>query len=117
MMGRKYTRSLFDPCVYFCNLLSSEYIYLLLNVKDMLIASKNRSLIDKIKVQLSSEFEMKDLREAKRILGIEIERDMVKGRESLTQKAYLQKVLQRFLIGNEAKSVSSPLASHFKISA
>ena len=36
---------------------------------------------------------------------------------SLTQKAYLQKVLQKFLIGDEAKSVGSPLAPHFKLSA
>ena len=62
----------------------------------MLIPFKNRSLIDKLKVQLSSEFEMKDLGEAKRILGIEIDRDSVKGRVSLTRKAYLQKVLQKF---------------------
>jgi len=36
---------------------------------------------------------MKDLGEVRRILGIEIERDRVKERVSLTQKAYLQKVL------------------------
>ena len=36
---------------------------------------------------------------------------------SLTQKAYLQKVLQKFLIGEEAKSVYSPLAPHFNLSA
>ena len=36
----------------------------------MLIASTNRSLIDKLKVRLSSEFEMKNLGEAKRILGM-----------------------------------------------
>ena len=59
----------------------------------MLIASKNISLIDKLKVQLSYEFKMKNLREVRRILGIEIERDRVKERVSLTQKAYLQKVL------------------------
>jgi len=59
----------------------------------MLIASKNRSSIDKLKVQLSSEFEMKDLGEPKRILSMKIERDRVKGRVSLTQKTYLQKVL------------------------
>jgi len=60
---------------------------------------------------------MKDLGEARRILGIEIERDRVNGRVTLTQKAYLQKLLQKFLIGEEAKSVSSPLAPHFKLSA
>jgi len=83
----------------------------------MLIASKHRSSIDKLKVQLSCEFEMKDLGEARRILGMKIERDRVKERVSLTQKAYLQKVLQNFLIDDEAKSVGSLLAPHFKLSA
>ena len=117
MCGRGYTRSLYDPCVYFCKLSSGEYIYLLLYLDDMLIASKNRSSIDKLKVQLSYEFEMNDLREARRVLGMEIERDRVKRRVSLTQKAYSQKMLQKFLIGDEIKSVSSPLALHFKLSA
>ena len=83
----------------------------------MLIASKNKSSIDKLKVQLSSKFEIKDLEEPRRILGMKIERYRVEGRVSLTQKAYLQKVLQKFLIGDEGKSVSSPLAPHFKLSA
>jgi len=60
---------------------------------------------------------MKDLGEARRLLGMKIERDRVKERVSLTQKAYLQKVLQNFLIDDEAKSVGSLLASHFKLSA
>jgi len=89
-----------------------EYIYLVLYIDDMLIASTNRSSIDKLRVRLLSKFEMKDLGEAKRILGVEIERDRVKGKVSLTQKAYLQKVLQKFYIGCEANSESSPLAPH-----
>ena len=60
---------------------------------------------------------MKNLGEVKRRLGMEIERDRVKGKVSLTQKAYLQKILQKFYIGCDVKSVSSPLASHFKLSA
>jgi len=44
---------------------SREYIYLLLHIDDMLTTSKNRSSIDKLKVQLSSVFKMKDLGEAK----------------------------------------------------
>jgi len=37
MIGHGYTRSLFDPCMYFRKLPSYEYIYLLLYVYDMLI--------------------------------------------------------------------------------
>ena len=76
-----YTRSLYDPCVYFHKLPSGEYIYLLLYVDNILIASTNRSSIDKLKVQLSSEFEMKDLGEAQGTLDMEIERDKVKEKE------------------------------------
>ena len=49
-----------------------EYIYLLLYVDDMLIASKSRSMIDRLKKQLSSEFEMKDLDEAKKVLSMKL---------------------------------------------
>ena len=52
----------------------------------MLIASTNRSSIDKLKIRLSSEFEMKDLGEAMMMLGMEIERDRVKGKMSLTRR-------------------------------
>ena len=40
----------------------------------MLIASKSKSAIDKLK-DLSSEFEMKDLGEAKKVQGMEIAKD------------------------------------------
>jgi len=46
---------------------------------------------------------------------MEIERDRTSGKVSLTQKRYLQKVLQRFNIDGDTKSVSTPLAHHFKL--
>ena len=111
------TRSHYDPYVYYNKLPTGEYIYLLLYVDNMLIASKSRSAIDTLKRDLSSEFEMKDLGEAKKVLGMEITRDRRVGKVSLTQKGYLQKVLQRFNISNDTKSVSTSLAPHFKLSA
>ena len=113
--GKRYTRSHYDPCVYYNKLPTGEYIYLLLYVDDMLIASKTRSTIDELKKDLSSKFEMKDLGEAKKVLGMEIEQDRRSGKVSLTQKGYLQKVLQRFNIDKNTKSVSIPLAPHFKL--
>jgi len=61
--------------VYYNKLPGGEYIYLLLYVDDMLIAFKSRCAIDKLKKDLSSKFEIKDLSEAKKVLGMEIERD------------------------------------------
>lgn len=61
MIGLAYTRSPYDPCVYFCKLPGGDFIYLLLYVDDMLIASRDSKAIDSLKAKLSSEFEMKDL--------------------------------------------------------
>ena len=117
MIGQNYTRSNFDHCVYFRKLQDGSFIYLLLYVDDMLIASRNQGEICRLKAQLSKEFEMKDLGEAKKILGMEIARDRQRGTLYLTQKQYLKKVLQRFGMFEKTKPVSTPLAPHFKLSA
>jgi ATP-binding cassette subfamily B (MDR/TAP) protein 1 len=86
MNGQKYKRSKYDHCVYLRRLQDGSYIYLLLYVDDMLIAAKSQVEIDKLKAQLSKEFEMKDLGEAKKILGMEISRDRERGKLWLSQK-------------------------------
>ena len=95
--------------MYYNKLPGEEYIYLLLYIDDMLIASKSRFTIDKLKKNLSSEFKMKDLDEVKKVLGMEIERDWKSGKVSLTQKVYLKKILQKF---NICKYTIGP---HFKL--
>jgi len=75
----------------------------------MLVALKRKSTISKLKSQLLSESEMKDLEKAKRVLDMEIDRDKKKSKVSLTQKGYLQKVLRKFNIQSDTKSVSTPL--------
>ena len=117
MIGQNYTRSSFDHCVYFRKLQDGSFIYLLLYVDDMLIASRNQGEICILKAQLSKEFEMKDLGEAKKILIMEIARDRQRGTLCLTQKQYLKKVLQCFSMSEKTKPVSTPLAPHFKLSA
>ncbi|XP_059650617.1 cysteine-rich receptor-like protein kinase 42 [Cornus florida] len=99
MKRQQYTRSHFNHCVYFRKLRDGLFVYLLLYVDDMLIASKNKVEIDKLKIQLSTEFEMKDLGEAKKILGMEIKRDRMKDTVCLSQKQYLKKVLHQFDVG------------------
>ena len=69
--------------MYYNKLPGEEYIYLLLYVDDTLIASKSRSVIDKLNKDLSSEFEMKDLGAAKKVLGMEIERDRKSSKVSI----------------------------------
>ena len=64
--------------MYFWKLSSSTFIYLLLYVDGMMIASKSKVEIDKLKFQLSWEFDTKNLGEAKKILGMETKQDIIK---------------------------------------
>jgi hypothetical protein len=57
---------------------------------------------------------MKDLGAAKKILGMRIKRDMKNHKLTLSRVEYIEKVLERFRMKNE-KLVSTPLASHFKL--
>jgi len=60
--------------------------YLLLYVDDMLIAARNKAHIQKLKAQLKKEFDMKNLREVMKILGMEITRDRDSDRLWLSQE-------------------------------
>ena len=91
-------------------------MYLLLHVDNMLIAAKSKEEIRTIKAQLNNEFEIKHLRAAKKMLGMEILRDRVERRLSLSLKGYIEKVLRRFNMKN-ANLVTTPLASHFRLSS
>ncbi|KAG8478904.1 hypothetical protein CXB51_028750 [Gossypium anomalum] len=116
MTSRDFKRRSLDSCVYFKKNSDSFFVYLLLYVDDMLIATKDKGEIRKVKAQLSEEFEMKDLGPAKKILGIEILRDRKASKLYLSQKGYIEKVLCRFNM-QSAKPVSTPLAAHFRLSS
>ncbi|KAK3042297.1 hypothetical protein RJ639_001892 [Escallonia herrerae] len=78
--------------------------------------SWNLSHILHLKKLLSREFDMKDLGSAKKILGMEIHRDRKAEKLWVTQKNYVEKVLERFSMLN-AKPVSTPLGAHFQLSS
>ena len=73
-----YTRCEYDCYIYVKMLDDGSYIFLLLYVDDMLITAKSICEVDKLKALLCKEFDMKDLGIAKKILGMEIRRDILK---------------------------------------
>jgi hypothetical protein len=103
-----------DHCCYYKNF-GDSYIILLLYVDDMLIAGSSMHEIKVLKQKLSKEFEMKDLGPANQILGMRISRNREKRTLNLSQEKYIQKVLERFRV-EDAKTRSTPLESHFKLS-
>ena len=70
MVSHGFDRNSYDCCVYHSKLDDGSMIYLLLYVDDMLVATKNKTDVARLKELLSSEFDMKDLGPAKKILGM-----------------------------------------------
>ncbi|GJU11250.1 retrovirus-related pol polyprotein from transposon TNT 1-94 [Tanacetum coccineum] len=71
--------------------------------------------IGSTKSLLKKEFDMKELGEAKKILGMEIVRDRSRKILRVSQSGYVSKILNNFRIDN-GKSVKMPLGGHFKLS-
>jgi hypothetical protein len=67
-----------DNCIY-AKFRSRKFIFLILYLDDILLASSDVSLLLESKMFLFSNFDMKDLGEASFVIGIEIHRDRRKG--------------------------------------
>jgi hypothetical protein len=113
MCSTGFTRCNADHCCYVKSFKNS-YIILLLYVDDMLIVGASMEEINKLKNQLSKQFAMKDLGAAKQILGMRIIRDRANSTLKISQAEYVKKILSRFSMDG-AKSVSTPLGSHFRL--
>ena len=84
-----------DRCIYM-KVSGSMFIILVLYVDDILLATNNVAMLHDVKKFLSNNFEMKDMGEASYVIGIEIFRDRSQGLLGLSQKSYINKVLERF---------------------
>ena len=74
-MSQEYKRTFADPYAYVWRFHDDKLIILLLYVDDMLIMGQDANMIHKLKWKLSKTFDMKDLGNTNRILGLEILRD------------------------------------------
>jgi hypothetical protein len=81
----------------------------------MLLIGNNKEIIQDVKTQLSSKFDMKDLGASNLILGMEIERDRKRRKQWLNQRKYVETILQRFNM-QECKSVKVPIPIGVKLS-
>jgi len=114
MIKVRYNRCEYNSYVYFKQ--NNNLTNLLLYVDDMLITARNKTYIQKLKAQLKKKFNIRDLREAKKILDMEITQDRDSNRLWLSHKNYVLKVLEKFNIA-EVKPVNTPLAGHFELSS
>ena len=87
--------NLVEDCVYH-KVSGSKFIFRILYVDDILLASSNICLLHETKKFLSKNFEMKDLGNASFVLGIKILQDRSQDILWLSKNTYIEKVLNRF---------------------
>ncbi|KAK2435686.1 hypothetical protein QL285_020729 [Trifolium repens] len=95
IMSFGFKENIVDRCIYL-KVSGSKVIILVLYVDDILLATNDLGLLHETKKFLSNNFEMKDMGEASYVIGIEIFRDRSQGVLGLSQKAYINKILERF---------------------
>ncbi|XP_070026462.1 uncharacterized protein LOC142182230 [Nicotiana tabacum] len=101
----EFTKNIIDQCIYL-KISGSKYIFRVLYVDDILLASSDLGLLHETKQFLIQNFEMKDMGEASFVIGIEIHRDRSQRLLGLSQKTYIERILERFGMKN-----CSPIAA------
>ena len=93
VIGVRPTQS--DPCVYTHDS-GVTLVILTLYVDDILITGKHPTLVEQKEKELKERFEMADMGEVSRLLGMEVTRDYDKGTLAITQTTYVDNILERF---------------------
>nr|GEW92234.1 hypothetical protein [Tanacetum cinerariifolium] len=97
-----FTQNPDDASVYL-KASGSNVVFLILYVDDILLMENNVTMMQEVKSWLCKCFFMKDLRETSYNLGIKIICDRSKWLISLSQSAYLEKILKKFCMENSKK--------------
>ena len=74
----------------------STLVILTLYIDEILITGKDPTLVEQKKKKLEERFEMTDMGEVSRILGMEVTRNYDEGTLAITQTAYFDNILERF---------------------
>jgi len=100
-MGFSRTQS--DNCMFI-----RGDVWVLVYVDDMLITAPTVKQVNQVKVDLAKSFKIKDLGEAGHFLALEITRDRENRTITLSQKGYIEKILNRFHL-NDSTPCSTPM--------
>lgn len=107
--GIGFRRSDNDPCLYV-----RDGVYIILYVDDILIVGSELKSVEEVKHVLSNEFDMTDLGAVNNFLGMTIKRDVADRVLRISQRSYLESLLERFGM-QDCKPVSTPMECHLKL--
>jgi hypothetical protein len=107
LKGQGFQRLHADPCAYIREI--DEHIEVITAwVDDLLLFADTAEMMRKLKDKLKTVFEVTDLGEPQKIVGIEIERDRVRGRLKISQAQYIDNLLAKYNM-TDCNPVATPM--------
>ena len=100
-----FTCSKADECVFYKY--GDKPIIVTVSTDDMTLAARYLATIEELKRDLQRRYEIKDLGEIEWLLGVEVKRDRKARSISLSQRAYINSIIDEFNLG-EATPLSVP---------
>ena len=105
-----------ESCLYYREDDDDKTICIIsLYVDDILIAGSSLAIVQRVKNQLNSNYDMKDLGVVAHILGCEVKHDVNTGVSYLTQYQYTKKAIEKFF-GPDLKPCDTPADSNVTLS-
>lgn len=104
-----------DQAVFF-RVEGKDLIIIVTHVDDLTIVTSTVTLMNEVKTQLQKELKITDLGELHWILGIAVKRDRAARTISLSQKAYINSIIQRYGFEN-LKPLAMPMDPSAKLSS
>ena len=104
-----YIQNKADQCVYIKNIIKNQKkstMIIFLHVDDIIMACNDKEMMKNEKKEMEKKFEMQDL--AHHILGMNISRKRKEHMLRISQRNYLEKVLERFQM-KDCKPVATPI--------
>ena len=106
-----FRRMATEPCFYIKHDAHGQLLVVGAFVDDLIIVGKKVSALE-LRATLQTVFEMTDLGEMKKFLGMEIDRDREARTITVSQQSYLAGVLEKFRM-EECNPVSSPIVAGY----
>ena len=82
-------------------------VFLILYVDDILLIGNDFEMLSKVKIQLATQLEMKDLGKAQYFLGIKIIQDRKNKIIALSQENYINSILSKYNMQDSKKRIIS----------
>ena len=106
LIALRFTQSQCDECLYF-KTVNGQRIYVLVYVDDIIIASKDKAIVQSFKDELRATYKIVDRGPVECFLGIEVQRDRSQRKLWLGQTSYIRDVVKRFRLDDTTKCAPS----------